>query len=376
MGSAAARHLALLGATVALVGPEEPAVKATHEGVFASHYDAARITRKIDTRANWGRFSQAAIARYRGIEEAGGVPFFHPVGAIIAGPETGAGSEFIRNAQANADADGVTYAPLRGAELAARFPEFVFPDGILALHEPTAAGWIDPRAHVRAEIAAAMALGVTLHRTEVLQLEEARNSVTAYCADGTRLDAGKAVVACGPFSKAEGLLPEPLPMKVYGRTIAFFELGPAEVARLKHMPSVVYVPPGGETDPYILPPVRYPDGKTYIKIGGDPVDRELTTLAEMKDWFRTDGDPQAGAFMAETLLGLMPDLVYESITFGSCATSFSPHGNPFIYHQSDRIMALTAGNGAGAKCADELGRIGALVALGDGVPSQYSGRFD
>ena len=135
------------------------------------------------------------------------------------------------------------------------------------------------------------------------------------------------------------------------------------------------MPPGGETDPYILPPVRYPDGKTYIKIGGDPVDRELTTVAEMKDWFRTDGDPEAGAFIADTLLQLMPDLAYEGITFGSCATSFSTHGNPFIYHQSDGIMALTAGNGAGAKCADELGRIGALVALGESVPSEYSGSF-
>ncbi len=375
MGSAAARHLGLAGAKVALVGPEEPAVKATHDGVFASHYDAARITRKIDTRANWGRFSQAAIARYPQIAEAGGVAFFHTVGAIIAGPETGDGSDFIRNAQANADADGVRYTPLRGAKLAARFPEFAFPDGILALHEPTEAGWIAPRTHVAAEIAAAQAQGVILLRTEVLKLVEADGVVTAFCADGTQLTAKKAVVACGPFSKAEGLLPAPLPMKVYARTIAFFELGAAEALRLAQMPSVVYVPPGGEADPYILPPVRYPDGKTYIKIGGDPVERELTTVAEMKDWFRTDGDPEAGAFIADTLLQLMPDLAYEKITFGSCATSFSPHGNPFIYHQSDGIMALTAGNGAGAKCADELGRIGALVALGESVPSEYSGSF-
>ena len=376
MGSAAARHLRLAGAKVALVGPEEPAVKATHDGVFASHYDAARITRKIDARANWGRFSQATIASYPEIEKAGGRPFFHPVGAIIAGPEAGEESDFIRNARANADADSVDYTPLRGAELAARFAEFAFPDGILALYEPTEAGWIDPRAHVAAEIAAGQAQGMILHRTEVLKLIEGDGLVTAHCADGTSLTAEKAIVACGPFSKAEGLLPEPLPMKVYARTIAFFELGSAETSRLARMPSVVYAPPDGQSDPYILPPVRYLDGKTYIKIGGDPVDRELTTVAEMKDWFRTEGDPQAGAFIAETLLGLMPDLAYEAITFGSCATSFSPHGNPFIYHQTDGIMALTAGNGAGAKCADELGRIGALVALGQSVPPEYSGHFD
>ena len=376
MGSAAARHLALMGAKVALIGPAEPQDKHQHQGVFASHYDAARITRKIDSRPNWSRFSQAAIARYAELETAGGVPFFHPVGAIIAGPEAGAGSAFVLNAKANADADGVPYVALRGAALAERFPEFSFPDGILALHEPDAAGWIDPRAHVAAEVAAGQTAGVVVHRTEVARLVEVSGSVTAHCANGTTIQGKKAIVACGPFSKAEGLLPEPLPMKVYARTIAFFELAAAEAARLARMPSVIYVPPGGQTDPYILPPVRYPDGKTYIKIGGDPADSVLTSVSEMKDWFRTDGDPQAGAVMAETLLGLMPDLAYEGITFGSCATSFSPHGNPFAYHQSDAIMALTAGNGAAAKCADEIGRIGALVAMGEAIPGEYEGAFD
>jgi sarcosine oxidase len=39
-------------------------------------------------------------------------------------------------------------------------------------------------------------------------------------------------------------------------------------------------------------------------------------------------------------------------------------------------MVLTAGNGAGAKCADELGRLGALVASGGAIPSEiYEGVF-
>ena len=375
MGSAAARHLALMGAKVALVGPDEPLDKATHPGVFASHYDAARITRKIDTRPNWARFSQAAIARYAEIEKAGGTAFYHPVGTIVAGPEEGPASAFILDALKNAQADGFPFEPLRGDALHARFPAFRFPPGVLALFEPDQAGWIDPRAHVRAEITAATALGVTHCRTEALRLDETAAGVTVHCADGTALTGGKAIVACGPFSKADGLLPDPLPMRVYARTVAFFELAEAEAARLADMPSVIYVPPEGKTDPYILPPVRYPDGKTYIKIGGDPADQELTTVAEMKDWFRTNGDPVAGQFIADTLLGLMPDLAYESITFGSCATSFSPHGNPFIYHQTNGIMALTAGNGAAAKCADELGRLGALVALGEDLPDIYQGSF-
>lgn len=376
MGSAAARHLALTGAKVALVGPDEPEDKAAHGGVFASHYDAARVTRQIDTRPNWARFSQAAIARYAELEKAGGERFFHPVGTVVAGPEDGPASSFVCDARANAVADGVPFEALRGDDLRSRFPEFQFPAGVLALYEPAGAGWIDPRAHVRAEIAAAAAHGATVHRAEVARLDQGKGMVTAHCADGTVFSARKAIVACGPFSKAAGLLPHPLPMRVYARTVAFFELAQAEATRLSHMPSLIYVPPDGATDPYILPPVRYPDGKVYIKIGGDPDDHELATTAEMKAWFRTKGDAKAGEVIADQLLRLMPDLSYEGITFGACATSFSPHGNPFIYHQTEAVMALTAGNGAAAKCADEIGRLGALVALGDAIPDIYAGPFD
>ena len=376
MGSAAARHLALMGARVALIGPEEPASNADHAGVFASHYDAARITRKLDFRPNWARFSQAAISRYAQIEKEGGQEFFAPSGALIAGPEDGAGADFIQNVQRNADVDGVDYKPFRGQALKERFPYFDFPDGILALYEAENAGWLDPRAHVRAEIAAAMAQGVTVIRDEVARLDETPDGVRAHCAAGQCVHASKAIVACGAFSKAEALLPDPLPLSVYARTIAFFELDAADVARLADMPSVVYIPPDLSTDPYILPPVQYPDGKTYIKIGGDPQDRPLESIAEMKAWFRTDGDPQAGAFISDQLLRLMPELRYRAVTFGSCATSFTPHGNPFIYHQTDRLIALTGGNGAGAKCADELGRLGALVALGKEIPADiYKGSF-
>lgn len=376
MGSAAARHLAEMGVKTALVGPAEPEVKAAHTGVFASHYDQARITRKIDARKNWARFSQEAIKRYPEIAQKGGQAFYSPVGAIIAGPEIGKGRDFVLNAQRHALANNVPHHPLRGAELAARFPEFSFPEGILALYEDNDAGWINPRLHVQAEITAASKAGAVLCRDTVVSITEKPNAAQVICASGAVLTGGKVIVACGAFSKAEGLLPDPIPMKVFARTIAFFELDEAEAARLSKMPSVIYMPPDRSEDPYILPPVRYPDGKYYIKIGGDAVDRELASTAEMIDWFRSGGDPVAGAAIADILTGLMPGLKYRSVSFDSCATSFSPNGNPFIYPQTDHIIALTAGNGAAAKCADELGRLGALVATGGTIPADiYEGSF-
>ena len=67
-GAAAARHLAEQVPDVVLIGPDEPADRQTHGGVFASHYDEGRITRTIDPDENWARLANRSIARYRDIE--------------------------------------------------------------------------------------------------------------------------------------------------------------------------------------------------------------------------------------------------------------------------------------------------------------------
>lgn len=50
-------------------------------------------------------------------------------------------------------------------------------------------------------------------------------------------------------------------------TAAFLELSPEEAERLKNFPNIVthfeYGPLDGT---YILPPITYPDGKTYLKV--------------------------------------------------------------------------------------------------------------
>jgi len=76
---------------------------------------------------------------------------------------------------------------------------------------------------------------------------------------------------------------------LYARTVAFFEVSAAEAARLKSMPALVYEAP---EDPYLLPPIRYPDGKIYIKLGGDPEDVRLDGPGAVGDWFRAGGDAQ------------------------------------------------------------------------------------
>ena len=364
LGSAAARHLAKDNASVAVVGPGEPAEKASHDGVFASHYDQARVTRRLDSDADWSRLTMRSIDRYDEIAQESGETFFHETGSIMAGPKSGPGSVFIANSIDIGKRHGIFFDTLEGTSLRDKFPYLEFPNGIVALYERSGAGYIDPRAHVRAELKAAEKAGAVYVDAEAVAVEELKDGVDVRCSDNRTYRARQVVVACGGFSAQPGLLPMAPPMRIFSRTVALFELDAAECARLAGMPSLVYLPPDLACDSYILPPVAYEDGRHYLKIGGDPEDIALTSMNEIKDWFRSDGDADVRDFLARQLLKLMPSLRYRRISSASCVTSYTETGKPLIYRQSERIVALTGGNGAGAKCADELGRLGATVAAG------------
>ena len=75
IGSAAARHLAQQTDGVALIGPDEPPVRADHHDVFGSHYDEGRIYRVLDGDPIWARLAERSMRPYAEIEVASGIPF-------------------------------------------------------------------------------------------------------------------------------------------------------------------------------------------------------------------------------------------------------------------------------------------------------------
>ncbi|MCA1337707.1 FAD-dependent oxidoreductase [Pseudooceanicola marinus] len=366
IGAAAARHLVGMGHQVTLVGPAEPEDPASWQGPFGSHYDAGRITRQLDPWLFWSRVSRASIARYREIETASGVPFFSEVGSLMAGP---AGSVQMNRLEATRDRDAVPCESLRDAELADRFPWFDFAPGTLGLHERVNAGVIDPRALVRAQITLAQAGGARLVRDHVTALDESAEGVTLALAGGEQLTADRALLATGGFSRA--LVGEALPFSVYARTVVFFEVSEAEAARLAGMPTLIALLPNGE-DPYLLPPVRYPDGKLYLKMGGDRVDRPLTSPEELSAWFRSPGDPEEVAYLDGVMRARMPSLEILSTSSAACVTTYTPRNIPHFTALSACIHTAFAGGGRGAKNSDELGRLGALQVAGEALPDWAS----
>lgn len=369
MGAAAARHLANMTQGVALIGPSEPVDKARHRGVFASHYDEGRITRTIDPDPVWATLARNSIGRYRDIEAATGITFYREVGSLLTGAGTEDGRRYVERTAAAARVAGVAANSVAQDEMRARFPWFSFPNGTAGVFEATGAGHISPRRLVMAQAQLAERAGAVRIDAAVASIREASGHVVITLADGAVVESERVLCAAGGFSIQNGLLPRPVDLKVYGRTVVFFEVSEADAHAMSAMPSMIHKAVEEHDDIYMLPPIRYPDGKYYLKIGGDPDEMQLQER-ELGDWFRSDGRPHAREHLVARMKALVPGLHVLSISSASCVTSYTSTGYPSIgWLTPGRIAVVTGGCGASAKSSDEIGRLGAELVFEDRISS-------
>ncbi|HSK96279.1 MAG TPA: hypothetical protein VK891_06655, partial [Euzebyales bacterium] len=349
----------------------------------ASHYDEGRITRVLDPDPLWALLAQRALSRYRDIETHSGVRFYHEVGHLMvlsAGPAGSEGSkgagERQRAGGRGSDGEGeraarvariareldVVCDTLDDAELAERFGYLAFEPGAVGYHQPHTAGHVSPRAQVRAQVTAAERRGATVIPAVVRRVRADDDHVAVTLADGAVLRSGRALVATGGFSNIDGLLPRPLDIAIFARTVVLAELAASDIERLRGMPSLIYRPRDATPGCYLLPPIRYPDGRWYLKIGGHTDDHTLHSLPELQEWFRGAGDADAAGHLIDRLSTLVPGLRPATYRTMPCVTTHTPTGHPYAGRLDDGPLGvLTGGNGSAAKSADELGRVGALL---------------
>ena len=368
MGAPCARHLAEAGHSVALVAAPEP--EAGEAGPWGSHFDAARIARHLAADADWSLLSARSVARYRDLERRAGAKLFAEVGAVMAGHVSGPMEAWTRGW-----IDVARGMPERVRLMGGRMDAvgWVPPARSFVAHERRGAGWIDPRAMREAQARLAEAAGATVLRTAAV----GRDGGTVRLADGGAVSAGHVVVATGPHAASDGLLPARPAMTVWARTVAFVHLDPAEARRLSKLPSIIWTP--DETwdhDLYALPPVRYPDGGYRLKVGGQKDGPVIADAGGMRDWFAGDGDAAVGDRLLDALRALLPDLAEAGTSTGPCAVVWTETGYPYVDAAGPGVTVLCGGNGAAAKCGDELGRLGMLVATGAGLTGEgYAADF-
>lgn len=358
IGSAAARHLAWQTDGVALIGPDEPAVRAEHHDVFGSHYDEGRIYRVLDGDLIWGRLAQRSIARYAQIKAESGISFHESVGMLAA--TVSAPGDFVEAYARTGEALGVTFDRLTREELAQRFPYLSFSTDTHGVFEPRTAGHISPRQLVAAQTVAAERHGATVIREPVHRLTPCHGGVEVTTATGRTVRAEKALVATGAFANVHVVLPRKLDMIVRGRTILLAEVDEARRERLRGMPSLIVGGTAPLDDPYILPPIQYPDGRWYVKLGTGVFEHRLETPDELSAWFRGPGGDEDRDALHETLVLLIPVLEGVPTHTDTCAVTATAGGYPYVDLVADgRVCIAVGGNGKAAKSSDEIGRLAA-----------------
>ena len=362
-GSAALRHLAsnFPDLAVCVLGPDEPKDRKSHEGVFASHYDQGRITRVLDPSPLWGQLARASIARYPHIEAASGIQFHHRAGCLRATD--------IPERIAQIDVCASRFKPphqrLDASGCRASYPFLAFSDDFVAWDESGEAGYVNPRQLIEAQLKAAEAQGATVIRQIVRRIDFRDDGVTIQTSEGGQIQARKALITAGGY--ANTLLKRKLILPTKSHTILLAETPPDEVERLRRMPSIISSFDCPEVASlYMLPPLEYPDGKTWIKLGPSGKDELYFDATEddrqLIPWFQSDGSADIAAWLKRALHRMIPDLKALSYRTVPCLITKSAHGNPYIDSLADdRLYVTTAGNGYGAKSSDEIGRIGAML---------------
>ncbi|MBK8985009.1 MAG: FAD-binding oxidoreductase [Chloroflexi bacterium] len=382
MGAAAVRYLSQLTPNVAVVGPDEPAewanypgdwasppgvfasppgVFASPPGVFASHYDQGRITRRLSDDAVWSALAQRAIGQYAYLEKASGLSFYWPVGGLYVAPH-GSDAAYLTAVAAigqRFSLDFTLYAT--PAELKQADARLHFPTHCHGLLEPPPAGYINPRGLLRAQLTIAAQQGARVVAETVTAVTHHPHAVAITTDVGRVLWAHKVLIAAGAFANCYDLLPQKLDLRVKSETILLARLPEAEAARLRGLPTVLYQIESPHLDGiYLLPPIEYPDGRIYLKMGcNTAADRWLPDLEAMRDWMIGGDSDVMLEPMRAALQSMIPGLEAEAYHTHRCLVAYTAHGKPYVDQLTERVYVATGGNGTSAKCSDTLGWLAA-----------------
>ena len=357
-GAAASRYLSEQ-AKVLVVGPGEPS-EATHEGVYSSHYDQGRITRQVASDPIWSELASRSIAVYDDLEERSGVDFHYGVGCLFVADDPHL--DYLHKLFTQIEKRKLPHVGFdSGAGLQEHLPFLHFPDEVMAVLEPAPAGYINPRDLLRAQTIVAQQQGAEVVGETVVEVQAGSGGVTVTTKEGNRLNADKVLIAAGAFANCFNLLPRKLELRVKTETTLLAKVSETEADRLQTVPAVIFeldVP--GLDSFYLLPPIRYPDGHCYVKLGCNTTqDETLADLAAMQDWIKTGNSDASKETIRRQLLSVIPSLNAESFETRRCLVTYTAHGKPYIDRIDESIYIVTGGNGSGAKSSDAVGKFAA-----------------
>lgn len=367
MGAAALRYLSQGEGRILGIGPGEPAQWSSHPGVFASHYDQGRITRIMDPDPVWALLAKRSIAAYPALEKESGIQFHWATGGLRCSVDPAApGDSLHQAAQTGRDLDAL-FTVMDRDDLARKFPFLSFPASTVGLWEEGEAGYVNPRSLVQAQLTAARKGGATVVRETVQAWQKEGDRVAVRTDSGATYYTRKLLICAGAYT---GFLVPGLDIRPKLVSVLLAQVAQEEAQRLQAMPTLIHRFDGNayHKSLYCLPPVRYPDGKMYIKIGGTAREPNWADSPEqIRGWFHTDGDREEGESLRGILQDLLPGFQAQSYHTRPCVLAYTAYDRPYIDvvdgdgPATGQIFVTAGGCGSAAKSSNEIGRLGAQL---------------
>ena len=354
-GSAAAKYICETETNTVLIGPSEPKDKVNHKGIYGSHYDEGRITRISDSHYGWSYLAKKSIENYDLITSESEMNFYEEVGTLSIG--TSDYFDELMNTYNKVDFDYTTH---ENFDLNNNYKYLNFPENSQFVFESKKAGHISPRKLVEAQKYLFKLRDGTYVDDFSINIKKSNGIYTIQTNNNNSIKANKILLATGGFTNFTNILTNDLPTKVRGRTIILGEVKPEYINDLKNYPSFIHKPnpdDGNREYTYCLPAIKYPNGKTYIKIGGSKHFPHINTYKEAVDWFKGKINSNEIEAVTNELNMIYDQNLFNSYHSDTCVTTWTKTIYPIIDEIEDNFFVSVGGNGSAAKSSDYIGYI-------------------
>tara|TARA_B100000686_G_scaffold288581_1_gene314785 strand:+ start:3714 stop:4910 length:1197 start_codon:yes stop_codon:yes gene_type:complete len=365
IGSAAAKYIATNNNNVILIGPKEPEDKRNHNGIFASHYDEGRITRIADSDTTWSYLAKKSIQNYDSIYNLSNINFYKEVGQVSVGPKSNHVDSYINSIIESSKKVTYDYFHVNKEKIYTRYSNLKFPDNSDFILQTNNAGHISPRRLIKAQIKIFTDLNGTYLPSIVNNIKKNNSSYFVIeTNDNHEVEAQKILVCGGGFTNFTKILPFNLPLGVRGRTIVMGEIKNMKLSGYESYPSIIHKPDmPGRHYTYILPAIKYPDKKYYIKIGGSNYYTNINSYNESIAWFKSNGNDEEIDAITDELNTIYPKEIFEKYITSTCITTWTRSGYPIIDEIEKNLFVSVGGNGSAAKSSDYIGKISSDLIL-------------
>lgn len=344
-GLGAARHLVKAGFDVTIIGPDEPVPGTTFAGPHGAHFDEARILVARGDRDEV-ELTNRTVSGLLQLEADSGEPIVTQSGSV----------QVLRRGRGHRLIDGAFEVGV-DAEL---------------LEVPPPQGYYNPRSYLKAGLAEIAAGGATILTEVVTEVEPKRDGYSVSTADRT-LEASAVVIASGAWSN--GILARHVALRRKREHVLFAKVDAAAAAAMVMRPAVFGGATGAVEDVYLLPPLRYPDGSWYLKLGANTLHDQAVLQGSIDEWY-ADGDSSvAEPDLVAAFCTILPQIEVEAFHTERCVITYTAHGKPYLDQVADGLYVAIGGNGHGASWADGAGQLVARLVTEDGWPGFSSDAF-